>query len=77
LRQERQIPAPPEIIAGAFAYMSPEQTGRMNRLMDTCSDLYSLRVALYQMLTAAALSPTLGAFHFYAEQSTVARCGFP
>ena len=51
LRRERQAPAPPEIIAGTLAYMSPEQTGRMNRSMDTRSDLYSLGVTLYQMLT--------------------------
>jgi predicted ATPase/GAF domain-containing protein len=51
LPRERQAPAPPEIIAGTLAYMSPEQTGRMNRSMDTRSDLYSLGVTLYQMLT--------------------------
>jgi PAS domain S-box-containing protein len=51
LPRERQAPAPPEIIAGTFAYMSPEQTGRMNRSIDTRSDLYSLGVTLYQMLT--------------------------
>jgi len=39
LPRERQAPAPPEIIAGTLAYMSPEQTGRMNRSMDTRSDL--------------------------------------
>jgi PAS domain S-box-containing protein len=50
-RQERQPPAPPEIIAGTLAYMAPEQTGRMNRSIDTRSDLYSLGVTLYQMLT--------------------------
>ena len=48
--RERQAPAPPEIIAGTLAYMSPEQTGRMNRSTDTRSDLYSLGVTLYQML---------------------------
>jgi serine/threonine protein kinase len=51
LPRERQAPAPPEIVAGTLAYMSPEQTGRMNRSMDTRSDLYSLGVTLYQMLT--------------------------
>jgi predicted ATPase/signal transduction histidine kinase len=51
--QERQAPTPPEIIAGTFAYMAPEQTGRMNRSIDTRSDLYSLGVTLYEMLTGA------------------------
>jgi serine/threonine protein kinase len=31
--------------------MAPEQTGRMNRSIDTRTDLYSLGVTLYQMLT--------------------------
>ncbi|HTB13140.1 MAG TPA: protein kinase [Bryobacteraceae bacterium] len=51
LPRERQTPAPPEISAGALAYMSPEQTGRMNRSIDSRSDLYSLGVTLYEMLT--------------------------
>lgn len=49
--RERQFPDPPEIIAGTLAYMAPEQTGRMNRSLDARSDLYSLGVTLYQMLT--------------------------
>ena len=53
LPRERQSPAPPEIIAGTLAYMAPEQTGRMNRSIDARSDLYSLGVTLYQMLTGA------------------------
>jgi PAS domain S-box-containing protein len=53
LPQERQAVTPPEIIAGTFAYMAPEQTGRMNRSTDARSDLYSLGVSLYQMLTRA------------------------
>jgi PAS domain S-box-containing protein len=53
LPHERQPPVPIEIIAGTLAYMAPEQTGRMNRSIDTRSDLYSLGVTLYQMLTGA------------------------
>jgi PAS domain S-box-containing protein len=51
LPRERQSPAPPETIAGTLAYMAPEQTGRMNRSIDARSDLYSLGVTFYQMLT--------------------------
>jgi len=48
---ERQTPAPPEVIAGTLAYMTPEQTGRMNRSIDARSDLYSVGVTLYELLT--------------------------
>src|SRR6202035_3881093 len=51
LPRESKAPVPPEIIAGPLAYMSPEQTGRMNRSIDSRCDLYSLGVTLYQMLT--------------------------
>ncbi|CAB3661156.1 Serine/threonine-protein kinase PknD [Paraburkholderia sediminicola] len=51
LPRERQPPEPPETIAGTLAYMAPEQTGRMNRSIDSRSDLYAFGVALYQMLT--------------------------
>ncbi len=51
LPRERRAPEPPEIIAGTLAYMAPEQTGRMNRSMDARSDLYSLGITLYEMLT--------------------------
>jgi PAS domain S-box-containing protein len=51
LPRERQLPEPPELLAGTLAYMAPEQTGRMNRSIDSRSDLYSLGVTLYEMLT--------------------------
>ena len=53
LPRERQAPEPPEVIAGTLAYMAPEQTGRMNRSIDSRSDLYALGVTFYQMLTGA------------------------
>ena len=51
LLRERQVLASPEDLAGTLAYMAPEQTGRMNRSIDSRSDLYALGVSLYQMLT--------------------------
>src|SRR5262249_4905969 len=53
LPRERQPPDPPEFIAGTLPYMAPEQTGRMNRSIDARSDLYSLGVTLYEMLTGS------------------------
>jgi predicted ATPase/signal transduction histidine kinase len=51
LPRERANPEPPDEIAGTLAYMAPEQTGRMNRSIDARSDLYSLGVTFYEMLT--------------------------
>src|SRR6202158_2991796 len=51
LPREHQAPAPPEVIAGTLAYMAPGQTGRMNRSVDSRSDLYALGVTFYEMLT--------------------------
>jgi serine/threonine protein kinase len=51
LPRERQSPEPPELVAGTLAYMAPEQTGRMNRSVDSRSDLYALGVTFYEMLT--------------------------
>ena len=53
LPRERQTPEPPEFIAGTLPYMAPEQTGRMNRSIDSRSDLYAFGVTLYEMLTGS------------------------
>ncbi len=44
---------PANLIEGTLAYMSPEQTGRMNRSVDYRTDLYSLGVTFYELLTGA------------------------
>ena len=41
----------PEQLEGTLAYISPEQTGRMNRSLDYRTDLYSLGVTFYELLT--------------------------
>jgi predicted ATPase/signal transduction histidine kinase len=41
----------PERLEGTLAYLSPEQTGRMNRAVDHRSDLYALGATFYEMLT--------------------------
>jgi len=42
---------PPEFLEGTLAYISPEQTGRMNRSLDYRTDFYSLGVTFYELLT--------------------------
>jgi predicted ATPase len=56
LPHECQAPAPPEIIAGTLAYMSPEQTGRMNRSIDTRSDLYVVAQGTPELVLASGYS---------------------
>lgn len=51
-RAPREPPvAPPRLVEGSLPYMSPEQTSHTNRAMDQRTDLYSLGVTLYRMLT--------------------------
>ncbi|MDY6782709.1 MAG: AAA family ATPase [Cyanobacteriota bacterium] len=51
LPREQPLPINPNIIEGTLAYMSPEQTGRMNRGVDYRTDFYSLGVTAYELLT--------------------------
>ncbi len=57
LSRETQRPVSPDALEGTLSYLSPEQTGRMNRSIDRRTDFYSLGVTLYQMLTGALPSP--------------------
>ncbi|NEO72377.1 serine/threonine-protein kinase PknK, partial [Moorena sp. SIO3H5] len=41
----------PHVLEGTLAYISPEQTGRMNRCLDYRTDFYSLGVTFYELLT--------------------------
>jgi len=41
----------PHVLEGTLAYLSPEQTGRMNRGIDYRSDFYALGVTYYELLT--------------------------
>ena len=51
MARENTTLANPNSLEGSLAYMSPEQTGRMNRLLDYRSDYYSLGVTLYELFT--------------------------
>ncbi|WP_437821909.1 sensor histidine kinase [Sorangium sp. So ce1078] len=51
LPREQPSAQPPRLIEGSLPYLSPEQTGRMNRAIDHRSDLYALGVTFFQMLT--------------------------
>ncbi len=49
--RETQSFTEPGKLKGNLLYISPEQTGRMNRSIDYRSDYYSLGIILYEMLT--------------------------
>ena len=53
LSGESQAVIAPDRLEGTLEYISPEQTGRMNRGVDFRTDLYSLGVTLYEMLIGA------------------------
>ncbi|MGI2907779.1 ATP-binding sensor histidine kinase [Tolypothrix sp. VBCCA 56010] len=51
LPRETQTLISPNVLEGTLAYISPEQTGRMNRGIDYRTDFYSLGVTFYEILT--------------------------
>ena len=51
LPKNRQLSNNRSLLDNSLAYISPEQTGRMNREIDCRSDFYSLGVTFYQLLT--------------------------
>lgn len=59
LSREDEQPNTYEIVDAYLSYISPEQTGRMNRSIDYRTDLYSLGALYYDLLTGRP--PFLGA----------------
>ena len=51
LSNERTSVRNPNVLEGSLMYMSPEQTGRMNRSIDYRTDMYSLGITFYELLT--------------------------
>ncbi|MBD1914757.1 MULTISPECIES: hybrid sensor histidine kinase/response regulator [Cyanophyceae] len=51
LSRENLTASRPTLLEGTLAYLSPEQTGRMNRTIDYRADFYSLGVTFYEILT--------------------------
>jgi len=61
LNSENQSLITPNALSGTLSYLSPEQTGRMNRELDYRTDFYSLGVTFYELLT--------GKLPFYSEDA--------
>ncbi len=64
----------PETLQGTINYISPEQTGRMNRIVDYRTDLYSLGVTFYEMLTGKVpfeSSDPLELVHFHIAKPPI------
>ncbi|MGZ3241262.1 MAG: ATP-binding protein, partial [Burkholderiaceae bacterium] len=72
LSRNHQPVVNPQMLGGTLAYMSPEQTGRMNRVVDYRTDFYSLGITLYRMLIGKlpfAAPDAMGLVHCHIAQS--------
>lgn len=58
LSRQNQAITNPEVLEGTIPYISPEQTGRMNRAIDYRTDFYSLGVTLYEIFTGTLPFPS-------------------
>ncbi len=58
LPRETQTLMSPNVLEGTLSYLSPEQTGRMNRGLDYRTDFYSLGVTFYELLTGKLPFPS-------------------
>jgi PAS domain S-box-containing protein len=67
----------PHVLEGTLAYLSPEQTGRMNRLLDHRTDFYSLGATFYELLTGQlpfTTSDVLELVHCHLAQQPTPPC---
>ena len=64
----------PKTLEGTLQYISPEQTGRMNRTVDYRTDFYSLGISLYEALTGRLPFETedpLELVHFHLAKAPI------
>ncbi len=75
LSREAADATPTGVVEGTLAYVSPEQTGRINRAVDARTDFYSLGVTLYEILTGQV--PFTGADRMELVHAHIARRPVP
>ncbi len=66
-----------DILEGTLPYISPEQTGRMNREVDYRTDFYSLGITFYELLTGSLpfhAKDNMGWVHCHLARSPIDPC---